>query len=59
MALYIHAPDLKQLHERLSQDKGVKIVDPLANRPWGQAEFTIEDPEGTFLTFFEALHRLK
>jgi uncharacterized glyoxalase superfamily protein PhnB len=52
LALYVHAPDLKALYERLSGDKEVKVVDPLADRPWGQAEFTIEDTEGTFITFF-------
>ena len=30
------------------------IVDPLAERPWGQVEFTVEDLEGNWLTFWEA-----
>ena len=30
-----------------------KIVDPLADRPWGQAEFTVEDPTGNWLTFWK------
>ncbi len=52
-ALYIEARDLDQLHERV-QAEGVRIVDPLGDRPWGQAEFTIEDPEGNWLTFWRA-----
>lgn len=51
MALYIEAHDLEELHERV-QAKGMQIVDPLGDRPWGQAEFTIEDLEGNWLTFW-------
>jgi catechol 2,3-dioxygenase-like lactoylglutathione lyase family enzyme len=51
IALYIEARDLDKLHERVQADR-VPIVDPLADRPWGQAEFTIEDPEGNWLTFW-------
>jgi uncharacterized glyoxalase superfamily protein PhnB len=51
IALYIEALDLDDLHQRV-QVEGVTIVDPLAERAWGQAEFTIEDPEGNWLTFW-------
>lgn len=53
MALYIEAEDLEQLHERV-QAAGARIIDPLADRPWGQAEFTVEDQEGNWLTFWKA-----
>lgn len=53
-ALYIQADDLEGLHSRLLE-VGATIVDPLADRAWGQAEFTIEDPEGNWLTFWRAL----
>jgi uncharacterized glyoxalase superfamily protein PhnB len=52
-SLYIEAADLAGFHSRL-QAAGVRIVDPLADRPWGQAEFTVEDPEGNWLSFWEA-----
>lgn len=52
-ALYVEAPDLDELHEKLVA-AGAKILDPLAERPWGQAEFTVEDPEGNWLTFWKA-----
>jgi uncharacterized glyoxalase superfamily protein PhnB len=52
-SLYIEAPDLAGFHSRL-QAAGVRIVDPLADRPWGQAEFTVEDQEGNWLTFWES-----
>lgn len=53
IALYMEAVDLEEFYARLG-DAGVKIVDPLADRPWGQAEFTIEDLQGNWLTFWKA-----
>lgn len=52
-ALYIEAPDLDALYSKV-QGAGVRVVDPLAARDWGQREFTVEDPEGTWLTFWQA-----
>jgi len=51
-ALYIEAPDLAGFESRL-RAAGVRIVDPLAERPWGQAELTVEDGDGNWLTFWE------
>jgi catechol 2,3-dioxygenase-like lactoylglutathione lyase family enzyme len=51
-ALYLEAPGLGELYVRV-QERGARIVDPLADRPWGQAEFTVEDPAGNWLTFWE------
>jgi uncharacterized glyoxalase superfamily protein PhnB len=51
-ALYVEADDLDALFERVV-DAGVDVVDPLAERPWGQAEFTIADPTGQWLTFWQ------
>ena len=53
-ALYIEASDLAAFHSRL-QAAGVRIVDPLAERPWGQEEFTVEDHAGNWLTFWKKL----
>ena len=50
-ALYMEAEDLDDLYRAL-QEAGAKIVDPLADRPWGQAEFTVEDPWGNWLSFW-------
>ncbi len=52
-ALYIEADDLEALHGRVEAG-GARVVDPLAERPWGQREFTVEDPEGNWLTFWQA-----
>jgi uncharacterized glyoxalase superfamily protein PhnB len=51
-ALYMEAEDLEELYDALRQ-AGAKIVDPLADRAWGQAEFTVEDPAGNWLTFWK------
>lgn len=53
VAMYIEAQDLDDLYSRAGAD-GVKIVDPIAERPWGQSEFTVEDLEGNWLTFWRA-----
>jgi uncharacterized glyoxalase superfamily protein PhnB len=50
-SLYIESPDLAAFQARL-QAAGARIVDPLADRPWGQEEFTVEDHEGNWLTFW-------
>ena len=52
MALYIEAEDLADFYSRLEAGGAVRIVDPLAARPWGQQEFTVEDNEGNWLTFW-------
>ena len=51
IALYMEATDLDDLYRRVT-DAGVTIVDPLAERDWGQREFTIADPGGLWLTFW-------
>ena len=53
IALYIEATDLPALQSRL-EAAGARIVDPLADRAWGQAELTVEDNEGNWLTFWSS-----
>jgi catechol 2,3-dioxygenase-like lactoylglutathione lyase family enzyme len=50
-ALYIAVPDVEAYYETL-RGAGVRVVDPLAPRPWGQTEFTVEDRDGNWLTFW-------
>ena len=50
---YIEAEDLDALHARV-REAGAPIVDALAERPWGQTEFTVEDPEGNWITFWKS-----
>lgn len=51
ISLYIESGDLVGFQDRL-EAAGVRIVDRLADRPWGQAEFTVEDHEGNWLSFW-------
>jgi len=53
IALYIEATELPAFQSRL-EAAGARIVDPLADRAWGQAELTVEDNEGNWLTFWSA-----
>jgi uncharacterized glyoxalase superfamily protein PhnB len=53
VALYMEAEDLEAFYSRLEASGVARIIDPLAARPWGQAEFTVEDPEGNWLTFWK------
>ena len=52
-SLYIEAPELEALWKRVGE-LGLTVVDPLADRVWGQTEFTVEDPDGTWLTFWRS-----
>ncbi|HEV8654220.1 MAG TPA: VOC family protein [Candidatus Limnocylindria bacterium] len=52
-ALYIECSDLAGFQARLKA-AGARIIDPLAARPWGQSEFTVEDHEGNWLSFWHA-----
>jgi len=53
IALYMEASDLDALYARLQAAEGARIIDPLASRPWRQDEFTVEDPDGNWLTFWK------
>lgn len=55
-ALYIEEPDIDAYYERV-RGAGARIVDPLAPRPWGQREFTVEDGAGNWLTFWSKISR--
>jgi len=50
-ALYIEELDLDAYYDSLRK-RGARIIDPLAPRPWGQREFTVEDGAGNWLTFW-------
>lgn len=43
--LYIEGHDLEAELERAIQH-GATLIDPIADRPWGQREFSIADPDG-------------
>ena len=49
----MEASDLATFYARLEAAGGTRIIDPLATRPWGQDEFTVEDLDGNWLTFWK------
>jgi uncharacterized glyoxalase superfamily protein PhnB len=49
--LYMAASDLTAFYSRL-EAAGARIIDPLSTRSWGQDQFTVEDHEGNWLTFW-------
>ncbi|WP_322796955.1 VOC family protein [Tepidiforma sp.] len=53
-AVYFEADDLGALWRRVCEH-GAPVIDELAARPWGQTEFTVEDPDGNWLTFWQSL----
>ena len=53
-ALYIETDDVDGLY-RQYQEENLRIIDPVADRPWGQREFTVEDHLGNWLTFWQLL----
>ncbi|HEY7582955.1 MAG TPA: VOC family protein [Acidimicrobiia bacterium] len=53
-ALYIETDDVDGLY-RQYQEENLRIIDPVADRPWGQREFTVEDHLGNWLTFWQML----
>lgn len=53
-ALYVKAADLDELYAAV-QEAGLRVVDPVGDRPWGQTEFTVEDHEGNWLSFWRRL----
>lgn len=44
-----------QYHDLLKQEGRVNIVDPIADRPWGYRQFTIQDIDGNKIQFFRFL----
>lgn len=53
-ALYVEAEDLDELYAAV-REAGLRVVDPVGDRPWGQTEFTVEDGEGNWLSFWRRL----
>jgi len=47
---WIHAIDLDATYQEM-QSLGANIVDPLATKPWGLRQFTVEDLDGNRFHF--------
>ncbi|HEC08252.1 MAG TPA: VOC family protein [Acidimicrobiales bacterium] len=50
----VETDDAGALHDRLAGE-GVAATDPLSEKPWGHLSFTIRDPDGMPITFFQVL----
>ena len=49
---YIATTSVKALYDEL-QSRGARIIKPLGIRPWGHADFYVEDADGYILCFSE------
>jgi catechol 2,3-dioxygenase-like lactoylglutathione lyase family enzyme len=52
--LYLHLDDARGMAERLAA-KGVTLVKPLTDTPWGTRDFSIRDDQGHTIYFGETL----
>jgi uncharacterized glyoxalase superfamily protein PhnB len=50
----VEVDDVDALYERV-QHAGVRIVDPIGDRPWQHRNFELHDPSGLPLVFFTEL----
>ena len=50
---YLAVSGIQELHDEVV-GRGVAVVKPLEQRPWGQLDFHVEDPDGYILCFSEA-----
>jgi GNAT superfamily N-acetyltransferase len=53
-AVFIKARDLEALYH-FHQEKNAKIVEPIENKPWGMAGYTVEEINGYYIVFAGAL----
>ena len=51
---YLPVSGVRELYDELL-GRGAPIVKPLEQRPWGQLDFYVEDPDGYILCFSEAV----
>jgi GNAT superfamily N-acetyltransferase len=49
-AIFIRARELEALYH-FHQEKNAKIVEPLENKPWGMAGYTVEEINGYYIVF--------
>jgi catechol 2,3-dioxygenase-like lactoylglutathione lyase family enzyme len=54
VSIAIEVATVDTLYERLRQ-LGVAFADPIGDRPWGHRSFSLDDPAGLRLTFFQVL----
>lgn len=53
--VYIRTNDIDTLYQSISSKVDIHPNAPLQNKPWGQREFSILDPDNNLLTFGQSL----
>ena len=51
---FLAVSGVRELHDEFVR-RGASILKPLEQRPWGQRDFYVEDPDGYILCFSEAV----
>ena len=49
--------NIDSFYSTLRDDKGVPVCAEIGDRPWGNRDFAIRDPDGYLLVFARSLHR--
>jgi uncharacterized glyoxalase superfamily protein PhnB len=49
---FLDVSGVRDLHEEFAR-RGVPVITPLEQRPWGAFDFSVEDPDGYILCFSE------
>ena len=52
--LAIEVADAQTIHDRVAS-RGIAITEAIDDRPWKHRSFTIDDPNGLALTFFNVI----
>jgi catechol 2,3-dioxygenase-like lactoylglutathione lyase family enzyme len=52
--LAIEVADAQTIHDRVAS-RGISITETIDDRPWKHRSFTIDDPNGLALTFFNTI----
>jgi len=58
VAIYLEVSDVNAYHDQLRKH-GVKIIDPLTDQWWGDRTFTVVDPFGYLIWFYETVGEIK
>lgn len=53
-AVMVRVEDVERHHDR-ARDRGAKVVRPPADYPYGERQYTVQDPGGHFWTFSQSI----
>jgi len=58
VAIYMEVSDVNAYHDQVKKH-GVKIIDPLTDQWWGDRTFTVLDPFGYLIWFYQTVGEIK